>query len=291
MQRTRRATPATSGSSALSTVAPSGRVMRQTVALTSASWGSVWMPCRSRWSEERLVNTLASLDSYPMPRRTSPPRAVSSTAMSTSSRSRIATAPPGPVQSPASTIRSSTRIPSEVVVPTWCPAPRRMCVISRVTVDLPLVPVMLTTGWRRSSSRIQDGGTVDAAAIRSCHPATRRACVPVRRTFLAGETGRPARSTAASAISRARPAPAQGHVATHRPASVPRWTCTGPGCSSWSARSRRIQATRSVTASGHSRAGTVRPMCTSAPSPPSRDPFQTRARPTATSTLTTGMSR
>ena len=42
---------------------PSARVIRQIVDLTSASSGRVWMPCRSRWSEETLVSTLASFDS------------------------------------------------------------------------------------------------------------------------------------------------------------------------------------------------------------------------------------
>ena len=39
--------------------------------------------------------------------------------------------------------------------------------ISRVTVDLPLVPEIETTGTRRSASRIQAGGEVRAAAMRS----------------------------------------------------------------------------------------------------------------------------
>ena len=60
---TRRATAATRGSSALRTTSPSGPVTRQTVALTSASSGRVWMPWRSRWSDETFVKTLASLDS------------------------------------------------------------------------------------------------------------------------------------------------------------------------------------------------------------------------------------
>ena len=42
---------------------PSGFVIRAIVALTSASSGSVWMPWRSRWSDETLVSTLASFDS------------------------------------------------------------------------------------------------------------------------------------------------------------------------------------------------------------------------------------
>jgi len=63
LARTRRATAATYGSSPLSTTQPSGRVMRQIVDLTSASSGRVWMPWRSRWSEDTFVSTLASFDS------------------------------------------------------------------------------------------------------------------------------------------------------------------------------------------------------------------------------------
>ena len=38
-----------------------------------------------------------------------------------------------------------------------------MCAISRVTVLLPLVPEIETTGTRRSASRIHDGGVVRAS--------------------------------------------------------------------------------------------------------------------------------
>ena len=100
-----------------------------------------------------------------------------------------------------------------------------MWVIRRVTVDLPLVPGdrddrhragprrgSRTAGWRRPR--------------RSAPPSARpgAAWVPVRRTRRAGETDRPARSTAASAISRARSAPDHGQVTTQRPASDARWT-------------------------------------------------------------------
>ena len=69
--RSRRAQPgadaardaATYRSSPLRTTQPSGFVIRQIVAFTSASSGSVWMPWRSRWSDETLVRTLASFDS------------------------------------------------------------------------------------------------------------------------------------------------------------------------------------------------------------------------------------
>ena len=163
---TRPATAATCGSSALSTTQPSGFVIRQIVALTAASSPSVWIPWRSRWSELTFVSTLASLLSYPTPRRRIPPRAVSRTATSTSPRPRIAAAPPGPVQSPGSTIRPSTTIPSDVVMPTRCPARPRTWAIMRVTVVLPFVPEMETTGIRRSASGIIVGPWAVAPEIR-----------------------------------------------------------------------------------------------------------------------------
>ena len=163
--------------------------------------------------------------------------------------------------------------------------------ISRVTVDLPFVPVMDTTGIVRSASRIQGGGVARASAMRASHAATWRACVPVRRTRRADDTDRRARSTDASATSLARSAPHHGQVTTQRPVSDARWASTGPPCSPWSARSRRVQATMSVTASGHSRAGTARARWTSAPSAGVREPRHALVRPTAISTLTTGRSR
>ncbi len=66
--------------------------------------------------------------------------------------------------------------------------------ISRVTVDLPLVPVIEIAGIRRSSSRIHDGGVARAPAIRSCQRSTIRGWVPVSRVRRAGETLREARS-------------------------------------------------------------------------------------------------
>jgi hypothetical protein len=103
--------------------------------------------------------------------------------------------------------------------------------MSRVTVDLPLVPVMDTTGIVRSASRIHAGGVARASVIRASQPATQRAWVPVRRTRRAADTERAARSTAASATRRARSAPHHGQVMTQRPASDARWTSTGPPCS------------------------------------------------------------
>ena len=116
-----------------------------------------------------------------------------------------------------------------VVVPTCCPARSRMWVMSRVTVDLPLVPVIETIGIRRSASRIHDGGVARAAAIRSRPRVEDQRCwVPVRRTRRPGATDRSARSNAASAMSRDRSAPAHGQVTIQRPASDARWTITGP---------------------------------------------------------------
>ena len=80
-------------------------------------------------------------------------------------------------------------------------------------------------------------------------PASRRASaawVPVRRARRAGETLAVERSKAASAIRRARSAPATARSRPSGPASELRWTSHGPPCSAWSARRRRVQATRSV---------------------------------------------
>ena len=163
--------------------------------------------------------------------------------------------------------------------------------ISRVTVDLPLVPVIEIAGIRRSSSRIHEGGVVDADAIRASQRSTSRCCVPVSRTRRPDATERPARSTAASAIARERSAPDHGQVRFQRPASAAWWTRSGPACSPWSARSRRAQAATSATASGQSRDGTGRASRTSADADGIREPCHACVRPTATSTLTTGSSR
>ena len=48
--------------------------------------------------------------------------------------------------------------------------------ISRVTVLLPFVPVIETTGIRRSASRIHAGGVVRASAIRAAQRASSRSC-------------------------------------------------------------------------------------------------------------------
>ena len=56
--------------------------MRGTTAFTSASWSTVSMPCRPRWSAVTLVTTETSLRVRPMPLSRMPPRAVSVTASS-----------------------------------------------------------------------------------------------------------------------------------------------------------------------------------------------------------------
>ena len=207
---------------------------------------------------------LASFDSYPIPRRTMPPRAVSRTATSTSRRARIWCAPPGPVQSPGSIIRSSIMTPSDVVVPTRRPARIRMCVIRRVTVLLPFVPEIDTTGIRRSTSRSHSGGVARAPAMRSVQRARSRSCAPVRRAVRDGETSRSARASAASVSVWARSAPTHGKVMIQCPGSDERWTATPPRPSPYSVRRRRIHATVAATGYGHSRAGTAAPRWTRA---------------------------
>ena len=86
----------TRGSSPLSTAQPSLRVIRGTTDFTSASWSTVSMPWRPRWSAVTLVTTETSLRVMPMPLSRMPPRAVSVTASSTPSRPSARAAPDGP---------------------------------------------------------------------------------------------------------------------------------------------------------------------------------------------------
>ena len=137
-------------------------------------------------------------------------------------------APPGPVQSPGSTIRSSTRTPSDVVVPTRRSASSRMCVISRVTVLLPLVPLIEMIGIRRSASRIHAGGVARASAIVASQRAIARDVDGPWRAARDGATSRSASSTAASAIECARSGPVHGNATIQCPGSVDRWTATPP---------------------------------------------------------------
>ena len=84
--------------------------------------------------------------------------------------------------------------------------------MSRVTVLLPFVPEIETTGMRRSASRIQSAGSSRASSIRSDQRASRRSWAPVSRAVRDGETSRSARASAASAIVAARSAPIHGNV-------------------------------------------------------------------------------
>ena len=166
-----------------------------------------------------------------------------------------------------------------------------MCVISRVTVLLPLVPETDTIGMCRSASRSHSGGVVRAASIRSVQRASSRSCAPVSWAVRDGETSRSARASAASLNVWARSAPVHGKVMIQWPGSDERWTASPLRPSPWSVRSRRIQATVAAIGSGQSRAGTSAPRWTSAWRPGSRCPYQVRRRPMANSSLTTGSSR
>ena len=86
----------TRGSSALSTAHPDFLVIRATTPFTSASWSTVSMPWRPRWSAVTLVTTETSLLTRPMPLSRIPPRAVSVTAKSTSLWASTRPAPDGP---------------------------------------------------------------------------------------------------------------------------------------------------------------------------------------------------
>ena len=86
----------TRGSSPLSTDQPSLRVIRGTTDFTSASWSTVSMPWRPRWSAVTLVTTDTSLRLMPMPLSRMPPRAVSVTANCTPSSPSARPAPEGP---------------------------------------------------------------------------------------------------------------------------------------------------------------------------------------------------
>ena len=118
-----------------------------------------------------------------------------------------------------------------------------MCVISRVTVLLPLVPETDTIGMCRSASRSHSGGVVRAASIRSVQRASSRSCAPVSWAVRDGETSRSARASAASLNVWARSAPVHGKVMIQWPGSDERWTASPLRPSPWSVRSRRIQAT------------------------------------------------
>ena len=113
--------------------------------------------------------------------------------------------------------------PSEVVVPTCRPARRRMWVSMRVVVLLPLVPLMLTVGMRRSASVIQAGPGPAAAVTRRRTRSRARllrgvACEPISAS---------ASRHAPSAISCARSRSRQGNATIQWPGSPVRWIVTG----------------------------------------------------------------
>ncbi len=166
-----------------------------------------------------------------------------------------------------------------------------MWVVSRVTVLLPFVPVIETTGIFRSASRIQAGGVVRASAIVASQRAIARVVDGPWRAERAASTSRSVKATAASAIEWARSAPVHGKVTIQWPGSDERWTTTPPRPSPPSTRSRRTQSTNRPTWPGQSFRGTVAPSRTTAWRPGSRWPYQVRRRPIPTSTLTTGASR
>ncbi len=86
----------TRGSSPFSTVQPDGLVTCVTIALTSASWSTVSMPCWPRWSALTFVTTDTSLTETPMPLSSMPPRAVSRMPICTPSAASTARPPAGP---------------------------------------------------------------------------------------------------------------------------------------------------------------------------------------------------
>ena len=86
----------TRGSSALRTAQPSLRVICGTTDFTSASWSTVSIPWRPRWSAVTLVTTETSLCRRPMPLSRMPPRAVSVTASCTCGCASTRPAPLGP---------------------------------------------------------------------------------------------------------------------------------------------------------------------------------------------------
>jgi hypothetical protein len=166
-----------------------------------------------------------------------------------------------------------------------------MCVISRVVVDLPFVPLTETIGIRRSASRIHAGGTSSPSAILAFHRSNARAWPGVNRALPSGETSRSASATAASAIAWALPDRCHGHSTIQCPGSELRCTTTGPVPSAWSRLSRRVHATIPSTIRGQRSRGTAAPSRTRAWRPGLRWPYHVRRRPTATSVLTTGASR
>ena len=201
-----------------------------------------------------------------MPASTRPPRAVSRTATSTSFRRRIAWAPAGtrPVagvdhplvdEDPVRRRRADVAAGSQQDVGDQ--AGHRRLAVGAGDRDRP------ASGGRRRGSTT--AASARAPAIRACQRSTTRAWVPVSRVASRG------RDAARRQVERGLGDQARPLGAGPRPGDDPASRCptargprTGPPCSPWSARRRRVHATRSATASGHSRAGTDRPRWTSA---------------------------
>ena len=163
--------------------------------------------------------------------------------------------------------------------------------ISRVTVDLPLVPEIETIGTRRSASRIHGGGVVrgriDPLVQRASSPVlgAGQARGPRRRDVALGEgqrgLGQRPRPLLAGPREGDDPVARIGRAMDREPATalaVVRAQAADPGDD----RGDRV---------GPVAAGTAAPSRTSAWRPGSRWPYHVRRRPTATSTLTTGSSR
>ena len=116
------------------------------IRFTSASSSKESMPLSPKWSERTLSTAPTSTERVPMPARSSPPRATSSTATSMDgslSTIRVAT---GPVMSPSTVRWPSMYTPSVVVSPGVMPPILQMCASMRAVVVLPLVPVTAASG-------------------------------------------------------------------------------------------------------------------------------------------------
>jgi len=88
-----------------------------TMRLISASCSSVSMPFMPRWSDATLITAPTSTFGTPMPARSRPPRAVSSTAKSICGSASTMRADTGPVMSPSTVRWPSMYTPSVVVRP------------------------------------------------------------------------------------------------------------------------------------------------------------------------------
>ena len=173
-------------------------------------------------------------------------------------------------------------------MPTWRPASSRMCVISRVTVLLPFVPLIDTIGMRRSASRSSVGGVVRAAVDPGLEPA--RAGAPARRSARAdraGDTPRSASWNAASAISCARSAPRHGTSRSSGRDPTSDGRRGPPRPSPWSrAQAAEPRRRARTTSPGQSRGGTgAREADERMRGRGRAAPYQVRRRPTATSTF------